>query len=75
MKINQDELFDLIEAGDHIRSSPWKWGTTEVYHVVKDEIDYLVWFQQHTTEGVQDEEFRLIPAKQITKTITEWVPA
>jgi hypothetical protein len=73
MKISVDEL-ESREAS-LVATGSWKWGTTETYHVQVDGADYIATLRLHYSDGVQDDEVELIPAKRVEKHVTIWVRA
>lgn len=73
--LNLEQMFDVMDSLDPIDTWPSKWGHWKRYHVVRDNIDYIVDVEVHVTEGVQDEEFELKRAKKTTKVVEHWEPA
>lgn len=72
--LNQAQIFEIMDAQDYVEAFPYRWGTIKRYHVVRDDIDYVVDVPIHVTEGVQDEEFELQKAKKTTKMVDFWEP-
>lgn len=73
MHVSKDQVFELMETGDLVKTSAARWGTLNTYHVVHDGADYLMTVRMHSEEGYQGDGETLVPAKEVERTIKEWV--
>lgn len=75
LKLNLEELFELIEDSERIRTAPWKWGTRETYVCARDGKQYEFTVECHSQEGVQHYgSIDLTEVRKVEKTVTVWEP-
>ena len=75
---DQDEFFELLEDGELVKESRWKFGTNQTFVVTyppQGTDKYMITVQCHFDEGIQTPPpYTLVRVKPEQRQITVWVP-